>query len=503
MKDEVSEHDLTTKRDAKKRKKEKKKDKKKKHRSKRHKGSDATTTASVEEEDGGNGTSSTSPRLLATPAMDPPQQSSGSSVNDTLDPSKARPVVESSALDFVVPEPVMAKKKKQESSVADDCTTTLLLFYQYVEPVWGISRYERAKKELGDIARTAGLTGRMRVAREGLNCTLTGPAPSIAQFCHGLREWDPVFRQTEFKLTHDLPNKQRFPQLKVIPVLELVHYGLEGDKAPPIHRYHGTHLEPADYHRKLAEQETVVIDVRNHYEAVIGRFDPPNSKWLDPKMRKSTSFPVWLDDPNTKKELANKQVLMYCTGGIRCERASALLKYKMETDPEMSQLNIKGVYQLQGESMIRFLGILEGIVVPRSELLSVNTTSCCCCFFLVQVALTSISRNFPTADIGRARITFLTSVLRTPLPPWRRRRRRPRRPPLRRLRPLRSRAPKPPNLRWTRHRRCQRMQQWCRQQQQSPQQSQHKKCWASVNRVGNRGTCSEASADVPRAASRA
>lgn len=65
-------------------------------------------------------------------------------------------------------------------------------------------------------------------------------------------------------------------------------------------------------------------------------------------MRKSTEFPPWLDKPETREVIKGKQVLMYCTGGIRCERASALLKYKMETDPEIKALGIKGVYQLQG-----------------------------------------------------------------------------------------------------------------------------------------------------------
>ena len=109
----------------------------------------------------------------------------------------------------------------------------------------------------------------------------------------------------------------------------------------------------------MGESNTVIIDVRNHYEAAIGRFVPPKDgtdvkvgeeppKWLDPKMRKSTEFPAWLDKQDVKDEMKGKQVLMYCTGGIRCERASALLKYKMETDPDIKNLNIQGVYQLQG-----------------------------------------------------------------------------------------------------------------------------------------------------------
>ena len=85
-------------------------------------------------------------------------------------------------------------------------------------------------------------------------------------------------------------------------------------------------------------------------EANIGKFDPPEvgAKCIDPKMRKSTEFPIWLDKPETKEMLKNKQVLMYCTGGIRCERASALLKNKMETEEDTKKLGIKGVYQLQG-----------------------------------------------------------------------------------------------------------------------------------------------------------
>jgi predicted sulfurtransferase len=153
---------------------------------------------------------------------------------------------------------------------------------------------------------------------------------------------------------------------------------LDGAKAPPIQLYHGTHLEPVLYHEKIAEQNTVIIDVRNHYEDRIGHFEPPSSDsdnqsdqkkkqkvaatttgddgddggdektppvWLNPKMRKSTEFPAWLDDPATQQQLQGKQVLMYCTGGIRCERASALLKYKMATDPATQQLNIKCLIQ--------------------------------------------------------------------------------------------------------------------------------------------------------------
>lgn len=242
--------------------------------------------------------------------------------------------------------------KMIESSNLEFCTseidhsdTTLLLFYQYVEPPWDEKTYKLVLQQIEGLG--SGLGGRMRVAREGLNCTLTGTHKDVSDFCKNLRHFhNGEFQETEFKLTRDLPMNQRFPILKIMPVNELVHYGLENEKAPPIH-YSGVHLDPKDYHKKLAEDNTVVIDVRNHYEALIGHFDAP-AEMLDPKMRKSTEFPVWLDKETTKEKLRGKQVLMYCTGGIRCERASALLKYKMDKDPDIKDLDIKGVYQLQG-----------------------------------------------------------------------------------------------------------------------------------------------------------
>lgn len=281
--------------------------------------------------------------------------------------STDRPFVESSAL-----------PTGQAPDPSHQCVT-LLLFYQYVEPPWSESVYKSVQTQVLAIGKECHVTGRMRVAREGLNCTLTGVSrQDVLSFCQALRTWQPqTFAPTEFKLTHHLSTRAHlFGSLKIIPVTELVNYGLslntvngKKSKTPPsMLEYSGTHLEPTEYHQKLTEANTVIIDVRNHYETNIGRFVPPNLResstvsnsnddtttggnravFLDPKMRKSTEFPVWLDHPETKAQLEGKQVLMYCTGGIRCERASALLQHKMATDPTVAALNIKGVYQLQG-----------------------------------------------------------------------------------------------------------------------------------------------------------
>jgi predicted sulfurtransferase len=228
---------------------------------------------------------------------------------------------------------------------------TLVLFYQYIEPPLSKEEYHEALQHAKASGEKFGVTGRMRVAKEGFNCTLTGPFDDVRGWCTALRQWRPnPFSNTEFKFTDNLPEGQRFPKLNVFQVEEIVNYGLAGSKAPAISQYGGCHLEPSDYHKKMAEKDTVIIDVRNHYEANIGRFEPPpeGAKWLDPMMRKSTEFPLWLDKPETKEMLRGKQVLMYCTGGIRCERASALLRQKIDTEEDTKELGIKGVFQLQG-----------------------------------------------------------------------------------------------------------------------------------------------------------
>ena len=253
-----------------------------------------------------------------------------SSNNDTA-------IVSSSAIEYY-PDDYLKHMQQKDKSTTDNTKAsiktdniTLLLFYQYVEPPWDEDQFQKALQYVTTHGEKNGITGRMRVAREGLNCTLTGSYDGIRAWCAALRKFDggrstidpntglkvTEFANTEFKLTDDLPLKQRFPKLHPFEVVELVNYGLAGSRAPPLSQHGGTHLEPTEYHKKMCESDTVIIDVRNHYEANIGRFNPPagGAQMIDPKMRKSTEFPIWLE--NNKEKLRGKQVLMYCTGGVR------------------------------------------------------------------------------------------------------------------------------------------------------------------------------------------
>jgi len=225
---------------------------------------------------------------------------------------------------------------------------TQILFYQYVEPVWSARRQKQALAELNRLAQLNDVTGRGRIALEGLNCTLTGSAQGTRAFCEGMRAWDPnLFNETDFKLTDNIPAESKFKALTIKSTQELVAYGLGGERAPLLGKNTATHLEADEYHKMLSQPDTVVIDVRNYYETVIGRIEPPKggAEFLDPMMRNSREFPKWLNAPETKEKLKGKKVMMYCTGGIRCERATALLSQMERAEDE---LETQGIFHVRG-----------------------------------------------------------------------------------------------------------------------------------------------------------
>ena len=215
---------------------------------------------------------------------------------------------------------------------ADECS--LVLFYQYKEPPWTGKQHKEALKQVIGIAKANGVTGRGRCAKEGLNCSLTGPADGLRGFCYGLRKWKPeLFNETDFKITDHMDKKHAFKALTIRCTEELVAYGMAAERAPVLKQSSAKHVDADEYHKLMMDKDAVIIDVRNAYESAIGHFQPPEggAKLIDPKMRNSHEFPKWLNAPETKDMLNGKKVLMYCTGGIRCERASALLDTMAKT----------------------------------------------------------------------------------------------------------------------------------------------------------------------------
>ena len=194
--------------------------------------------------------------------------------------------------------------------------TTICLCYQYKEPSWTKKQHKHALNSITHLAREHQVTGRGRCAPEGLNATLTANAQNMRNFCYALRAWDPLFEETDFKLSDGEIPSALFRTFTLRKVDELVGYGLGGAKAPSLSRHAGVHLEAHEYHEIMKSKDTVIIDVRNAYESAIGHFQPPpdGAQLLDPKMRNSTDFPKWLNAPETKEKLQGKTVMMYCTG---------------------------------------------------------------------------------------------------------------------------------------------------------------------------------------------
>ena len=207
-------------------------------------------------------------------------------------------------------------------------SNSLLLFYAYREPAWSEEEHTRALRKVLGLAEQHLVKGRGRCAPEGLNCTLSGAARDVRAFCLSLRRWDEkLFGPCDFKITDGLKKHELFKRLTIRKTEELVGYGLAGTRAPALETSSARHLDADAYHAALEDPTAVVVDVRNQYETEIGRMAPPpgGAEFLDPKIRNSHEFPRWLNAPETRKKLAGRTVLMYCTGGIRCERASALL----------------------------------------------------------------------------------------------------------------------------------------------------------------------------------
>jgi predicted sulfurtransferase len=224
---------------------------------------------------------------------------------------------------------VLAKNGKwyPRAQPAASGNVSLLLFYAYVQPVWTARERTDAIEFTNATLSRLGCTGRLRVALEGFNGTLTGPAQGLRDFCAALRDYNvQQFGSVDFKIVDGLADNKGFRTLKVWPVAELVTYGFAAKQAPLT--LGSQHVTPEQWNTLAAAPNTVMIDVRNANETAIGRFAPPagGAKLLDPHMRRSTEFPEWVD--THLEELKGKKVMMYCTAGVRCERASAFLAQK-------------------------------------------------------------------------------------------------------------------------------------------------------------------------------
>jgi len=198
----------------------------------------------------------------------------------------------------------------------------VLLFYKYVN----LESPEFIVHEHLQWCLHNNIKGRVFFANEGVNGTVSGTIENIDKYKTHLTSY-PEFKDIWFK--EDEADEHAFNKMHVRLKNEIVHGDLENVSI--VHG--GKRLLPEELHRFYSEgKEFVIVDARNWYESKIGKF----KNALTPPMKNFREWKKVVDDE--LKEYKNKTIVTYCTGGIRCEKASA---YMVES-------GFKDVYQLDG-----------------------------------------------------------------------------------------------------------------------------------------------------------
>ena len=209
-------------------------------------------------------------------------------------------------------------------------------FYRFLD----LDEARAFRDELQAVCDERALRGTVLVAGEGFNGSLAGDERAILEVFFWIEQRLDLGQAIEARWNDvaEMP----FRRMRVRLKKEIVTLG-RPDILP--HRKTGTYVQPADWNRLIEDPDVLVIDTRNHYEYEVGTFP----RAIDPQtdsFRQFRDFARELAESSTKRPLA-----MFCTGGIRCEKATAL----------MLELVFEEVYHLQG-------GILKYLEeVPEAE----------------------------------------------------------------------------------------------------------------------------------------
>ncbi len=201
----------------------------------------------------------------------------------------------------------------------------VLLYYHYT-PIEDTIKY---KLDHQIFLKKFDFTGRIIISSEGLNGTLSGKEIDCYEYIKFVKK-DIRFKNIEFKI--DKCDKHLFPKMSVKIRNNLININRD-DLDPNLET--GIHLSPKKFLEKMKENNSIVVDMRSDYEHHIGKFKDAvtfNMKHfltLEENIKNSNFY---------KEDNKNKEILTYCTGGIRCEKASALLL----------KMGYKNVYQLDG-----------------------------------------------------------------------------------------------------------------------------------------------------------
>ena len=171
--------------------------------------------------------------------------------------------------------------------------------------------------------------GRIYVATEGINAQLSLPAAHFEKF-KAMLDNISFLENVRLNVAVEQDNKS-FLKLKIKVRGKIVADGLEDSDFDVTQS--GVHVDAQSFNDLISDPETLLVDMRNHYESEIGHFEGAITPDVDTFR---DSLPLIEKDLQSYKK--DKNIVMYCTGGIRCEKASAYFKYK----------GFENVYQLEG-----------------------------------------------------------------------------------------------------------------------------------------------------------
>ncbi len=213
-------------------------------------------------------------------------------------------------------------------------TYLIATFYKFVS----LSDLEVKKKQILTLCREKQIKGTIILAEEGINGTIAGGRDAIADVLHALKSIPPL---VDLSHKESISTKPPFVRLKVKIKPEIVTLGL-----PAINpnQQVGQYVEPQDWNQIISDPEVVVVDTRNDYEVGLGSFQ----RAKNPNTESFREFPEYVAHNLDPK--IHPKVAMFCTGGIRCEKASSYM---------LSQ-GFKEVYHLKG-------GILKYLENVSSE----------------------------------------------------------------------------------------------------------------------------------------
>ncbi|MGF1651016.1 MAG: rhodanese-related sulfurtransferase [Hyphomicrobiaceae bacterium] len=197
-------------------------------------------------------------------------------------------------------------------------------------PLFNIAEH---RASLIALAEQNGVVGTLILASEGINGTIAGPSRAAVELVLAYIRGQPGFETLDVKWSE--ANSRPFLRLKVRLKRKIVTMGVP-DIDPTAAA--GTYVKPQDWNALISEPDVLVVDTRNAYEVAIGTF----ARAMNPGMRTFREFPEWARrnlDP-----AAPRRIAMFCTGGIRCEKATAYLR----------QQGFSEVYHLEG-GILRYL----------------------------------------------------------------------------------------------------------------------------------------------------